>query len=102
MADPVSWFVIERGWRVVDRDGEELGTIEETVGDSARDIFDGLTVGSGRLSKPRYVPAEVVGEIVEGCVRLTIDKAEFNRLDEHTQPPASGGLEPTQPLPRER
>jgi hypothetical protein len=95
MADPVSWFVIERGWRVVDRDGEELGTIEETVGDSARDIFDGLTVRSGLLSKPRYVPAEVVGEIVEGCVRLTIDKAEFDRLDEHTQPPASVRIDPT-------
>src|SRR3954465_16095830 len=98
MADPVSWFVIERGWRVVDRDGGELGTIEETVGDSARDIFDGLTVGSGLLSKPRYVPAEGVGEIVEGCVRLTIDKDEVDRLDGQTEPRGGGGLCRTVPV----
>ena len=95
MADPVSWFVIERGWLVVGRDDEELGKIEETVGDSARDIFDGLTVGTGLLSKPRYVPAEVVGEIVEGCVRLTIGQDEFDRLDAHTEPPTSKRIDPT-------
>jgi PRC-barrel domain protein len=87
MADPVSWFVIERGWQVVGSDGSELGTIEETVGDSARDIFDGLTVGTGLLSKPCYVPAELVGEIVEGRVALTIGKDEFERLDEYREPP---------------
>jgi hypothetical protein len=87
MADPVSWFLIERGWQVVGSDGNELGTIEETVGDSARDIFDGLTVGTGLLSKPRYVPAELVGEIVEGRVALTIGQDEFERLDEYREPP---------------
>jgi hypothetical protein len=87
VADPVSWFVIERGWLVVGSDGEELGKIEETVGDSARDIFDGLTVGTGLLSKPRYVPSEVVGEIVEGTVALTIGKDEFERLDDYQEPP---------------
>ena len=87
MADPVSWFLIERGWQVVGNDGSELGTIEETVGDSSRDIFDGLTVGTGLLSKPRYVPAELAGEIVEGRVSLTIGKDEFERLDEYEEPP---------------
>ena len=90
MADPVSWFVIERGWKVVGSDGSKLGTIEETVGDSGRDIFDGLTVGTGLLSKPRYVPAELVDEIVEGCVRLSIAGDEFERLDAYQEPPPSG------------
>ena len=93
MADPVSWFVIERGWRVVGRDGEELGTIEETVGDSTHDIFDGLTVGTGLLSKPRYVPAERVEEIVDGCVRLSLGKDEFERLDAYEEPPPSERLD---------
>jgi len=57
VADPVSWFLIERGWHVVGSDGSELGTVEETVGDSQLDIFDGLTVATGLLSKARYVPA---------------------------------------------
>ena len=89
MADPVSWYLIEQGWKVAGSDGEELGKVEETVGDSTHDIFDGLTVGTGLLSKPRYVPAELVGEIVEGRVTLTIDKAGFERLDEYREPPTS-------------
>ena len=93
MADPVSWYLIEQGWAVAGSDGEELGKIEETVGDSARDIFDGLTVGTGLLSKPRYVPAELVREIVEGRVTLTIDKERFERLDEYREPPATGQIE---------
>jgi hypothetical protein len=93
VADPVSWYLIEQGWEVAGSGGEELGKIEETVGDSARDIFDGLTVGTGLLSKPRYVPAELVGEIVEGRVTLTIDKERFERLDEYREPPATGQIE---------
>ena len=94
MSDPVSWYVIEQGWEVVGSDGERLGTIEETVGDSSRDIFDGLTVGTGLLSKPRYVPAELVGEIVEGRVALTIDKVRFEKLDEYDPPQATEQVEP--------
>ena len=87
MADPVSWYLIEQGWDVVDSDGEELGKIEETVGDSTRDIFDGLAVATSVLAKPRYVPAEKVGEIVEGEVRLTIDQARFEQLGEYDGAP---------------
>jgi hypothetical protein len=75
--DPVSWFLVERGWKVVGSDGSELGTVEEALGDENADIFDGLAVAAGLLGKPRYVPAERVGEIVEGEVHLTIDTAAF-------------------------
>jgi len=92
VADPVSWFVIERGWRVVGADGGELGKVEETVGDSARDIFDGLTVGTGLLSHPRYVAAELVSEIVEGEVRLSIDEPAFERLGKYDEPPESAEI----------
>jgi hypothetical protein len=93
MADPVSWYLIERGWKVVGSDGEEIGKVEETVGDSTLDIFDGLTVGTGLLSKPRYVPAELVGEIVEGQVTLTIDHEQFERLGEYHEPPPTEQIE---------
>lgn len=94
MADPVSWFVIEPGWEVVGSDGSKLGTVEETVGDSARDIFDGLTVGTGLLSKPRYVPAELVDEIVEGTVRLAVGKDRFDRLEGYREPPGHERIRP--------
>lgn len=86
MADPVSWFVVERGWAVSGSDGDKLGTVEEVLGDSSLDIFDGLAVATGVLGKPRYVPAELVAEIVEGSIRLSIAGDEFGRLDEYEAP----------------
>lgn len=86
MADPVSWFLIERGWKVVGSDGAQLGSVEAPLGDETMDIFDGLAVAAGLLGKPRYVPAELVGEIVEGEVHLTIDESRFEQLEEYDEP----------------
>jgi hypothetical protein len=87
LAEPVSWFLIEKHWKVVGADGEEIGKVEEAVGDSNADIFSGLTVGTGLLHKAHFVPAELVSEIVDGEVRLSIGKDEFARLDEYEEPP---------------
>lgn len=75
MADPVSWFLIEPGWEVVDAMGVEVGTISEVRGDEENDIFDGLVVDG------RYVPSEVVGPIVEGRIELTVPAAQVAELD---------------------
>ena len=53
--DPVSWFVIEPGWRVVDAQGEDVGSVDEVVGDSSDDIFNGLSISTSMLGRPRYV-----------------------------------------------
>lgn len=87
MSDPVSWFLIERGWKVVDAHGKQIGRIEEVVGDTEDDIFNGLAVSTGLLGKPRYVPAEQVGEITDGQVHLKLPAEHVERLDEH-EPPA--------------
>jgi hypothetical protein len=84
--DPVSWFVIERGWQVVDSDGEDVGRVEEILGDSENDIFNGLSVTHGLLTAPRYVPAERVAEITEGYVKLDLSKGELERLDARVTP----------------
>jgi hypothetical protein len=94
MADPVSWFVIERGWDVVDAGGEEVGKVEETVGDENRDIFNGLTIAHSVFARGQYVPAEEVEEIVEGRVHLRLTKDEVERLPEYTEPPPSEQIQP--------
>jgi hypothetical protein len=94
MSEPVSWLLIERGWKVEAADGSEIGTVEETVGDSGLDIFNGLTVATGLLRKARYVPAELVAEISEGTVRLSIGPDDAERLDEHREPPPSEQIRP--------
>ena len=71
--DPVSWLVVEPGWRVLGRGGDELGAVDEVLGDDDADIFNGLSVRSGVLASPTYVPAERVAEIREGEVVLDSD-----------------------------
>ena len=94
MPEPVSWLMIERGWKVFDADGEEVGRVEETVGDSSRDIFNGLTVAPGLFARGRYVPAEQVADIKEGRVDLKLRKNEVERLADYSEPPPSERIEP--------
>lgn len=70
--DPKSWLVVEPGWKVFANDGSEVGKVHETLGDKERDIFDGLAMSTGLLSKRTYVPAEDVGEIREGEIHLEL------------------------------
>ena len=94
MADPVSWLVIERGWDVVDVNGEPVGKVEETVGDENRDIFNGLTIAHSLFARGQYVAAEDVAEITEGEVRLSLTKAAVEQLPEYTEPPPSEQILP--------
>jgi hypothetical protein len=93
-ADPVSWLVVEHGWKVVTADGSGVGTVEEVIGDTGDDIFNGLSVSPGLLKRPKYVPAERVAEIAEGEVRLALSKDEFEDLGEYDEPPASAEILP--------
>jgi hypothetical protein len=85
MTDPVSWLMIDSGWAVVDRSGAAVGEVTRVVGDPDADIFDGLrfeTRGGGE----RYVPADRVGEIVEGRVSLEAELAELDEAPASDEP----------------
>ena len=86
MADPVAWIMIERGWVVRDADGDEIGQVHEVTGDENADIFDGLTIKHGVLSKDKYVPSEHVAEIREGEVVLDLSRDAVERLETFTEP----------------
>jgi hypothetical protein len=92
--DPVSWFLIESGWTVVDVAGEDVGTVDEVVGDSSDDIFNGLSISTSLLGRPRYVPSEQVGEITEGRVHLKLSKDQVGRLGEYEEPPTTAEIQP--------
>lgn len=101
MSDPVSWLLIEKGWLVVGSDDKELGKVHEVIGDSNKDIFNGLAVTPGMLRAARYVPAERVRGITEGRVELDFDAKVFERLDEHGKMPPSAEIRAdTTNLPR--
>ena len=82
MADPVAWKAVEKGWAVYDRDGEEVGKIQEIAGDETADIFDGFGIKTSALGAVKYVPAEIVASIAVGEVRLTIPGADTAALQD--------------------
>ena len=94
MREPVSWLMIEPGWTVRASDGADVGHVAEVAGDSNLDVFHGIAVSIRMLGKPRYVPAEQVGTIVEGRVNLLITGDEFRRQGEYEEPPVSAVIQP--------
>ncbi len=94
MADPVSWLMIKPGWKVLAADGTEVGEVDEVAGDDTEDIFDGLAIATSAFGKPRYVPAEQVGEITDGIVHVSLTPAQVERLDEYLEPATSAEIEP--------
>jgi uncharacterized protein YrrD len=66
--DPVSWKVVEQGWKVLDESGKQLGHVQEITGDAEADIFDGVEVSHGLLEKTEYIPSERVVDIRVGEV----------------------------------
>lgn len=94
MADPVSWLMITKGWKVVASDGSEIGKVHEIVGDEGEDIFDGLAVSSGVLGKPRYIAAERVKGITEGRIEVDLASGDAHQLEEYKEPPPSEEILP--------
>jgi len=94
MADPVSWLLIEPGWRVDASDGTEAGRVEEVTGDSNADIFDGLAISFSALGRQHYVPAEQVASIEQGVVTLALDQAGVRGLGSFEEPAEEIEIEP--------
>ncbi|MGZ8740804.1 MAG: DUF2171 domain-containing protein [Gaiellaceae bacterium] len=86
--------MIEPGWKVVDAQGDEVGSVDELVGDSSNDIFNGLSISTSLLGKPRYVPSEQVGTITPGHVHLKLPKDQVEHLGEFAEPPTSSEILP--------
>jgi hypothetical protein len=94
VSDPVAWLMIEPGWKVVDASGEDVGSVDEVVGDSSDDIFNGLSISTSLLGRPRYVPSEQVGSITEGRVALRISKDRLQYLNEYEEPATTAEILP--------
>lgn len=94
MADPVAWTVIERGWKVLDSAGEEVGHVDEITGDENVDIFDGITISHGVLSTPHYVPSENVAQILDGEVHLSLSRADVEKLATYKETPVQEEILP--------
>lgn len=60
--------------------GEEVGKVREVIADEQKDIFSGVTLDTGLLSEPRFVPAEMIEEMTDDVVRLVIPAERAEEL----------------------
>ena len=60
--------------------GEEIGKVREVIADQQKDIFSGVTLDTGLLSEPRFVPAEMIEEMTDDVVRLVITAERAEEL----------------------
>ena len=77
---PVSWMTLAEGTEVVASDGTALGKVTSVIADVEKDIFSGIEFRSGILASTTYAPADLVSEITEERVTLTIDADEAEEL----------------------
>jgi hypothetical protein len=79
VSEPVSWLLIRRGWEVFASGGTSVGRIGAVRGEPVKDIFNGIVVRAPNVP-PRYVPGDLVAEIVSGRVTLRMTAAEFEAI----------------------
>ncbi len=79
VSEPVSWLLVRRGWQVLAADGTPVGRIGAVRGEPIKDIFNGIVVRNSS-APPRYVPSDLVAEIVSGRVTLKLSAEEFEAV----------------------
>ena len=82
---PISYEVLNTGVAVFASDGAQVGVVESILAAPEEDIFHGLVVRVEGV--PRFAAADVVAELHERGVDLSIDSAAARELP----PPEEGG-----------
>jgi len=78
-ADEVSWRVIEPGTPVFASDGTPVGRVTHVLGDSERDIFDGVGFRHHLWTAPRMAAAADIARITARRIFLRLSTAEVER-----------------------
>lgn len=86
LGEPTSYFALENGTDVFASDGEKVGTVARVFRDEAADIFDGLQIALLPLGRNVYAEADLVDEIFERGVVMTIDEIAVQALPDPAGP----------------
>ncbi len=60
--------------------GEEIGKVTDVVADEQKDIFSGIAIRTGLFESDVFVPADLIAELTEAAVRLTISANQAEAL----------------------
>jgi uncharacterized protein YrrD len=90
--------LLREGTPVYDRSGVRIGVVEQVVGDTARDIFDGLVIHTEPLPGGHlFASAAQIAELHERGVLLTAQREDLSpprgeRARDDQREPADGWL----------
>ena len=84
----VAWKAIEEDAEVVSREGDSVGRVSRTVGDSTADVFTGLAIVVDTFGGERFVEAERVTGIWADRVEVDLTAAEIGELPKHEDVPS--------------
>lgn len=80
----VAWL-IKHGWEVYDRDGEQVGDVEDV-------LHNHLVVGRGFLfTAARYIPVSAIRDVRDGRVYLNVTKDEIEARGWDVEPVVDTG-----------
>ncbi len=98
LGSPISYEVLDDGVPVYDRDGGQVGEVAHVLAAEDVDVFDGIVIRehAGRGGH-RFADADVIAEIHERGVVLTLDHAACEQLPEPSANPAAMGVDPGDP-----
>jgi hypothetical protein len=82
LGNPTSYFDLSDGADVFASDGEKVGKVVRVFRDESVDIFDGIQIALLPLGRHVYAEAELVDEIYERGVVLSIDEVAAQELPE--------------------
>ena len=87
---PASYLTLSAGVPVYSSDGQRLGDVEHVLGDTEKDIFDGIVFDASPLpGGHRFVDAPEVAEIHERGVVLALDADAAEHLHQPGPNPAA-------------
>jgi hypothetical protein len=84
----VAWKAIEEDAEVFSAEGERVGRVSRTVGDSDADVFTGLAIVIDTFGGERFVDAERVRGIWPDRVDLDLTKDRIDRLPKYEDVPS--------------
>ena len=95
LGPPTSYMAAAEGVPVIASDGREVGRLEHVLGDVEADVFDGIVIGEGSVSRThRFADASEVDAFYERGVLLKLDSDAAARLHEPSENPAVMGATP--------
>ena len=81
---PEGTIALEEGAKVISRDGEHVGNVEQVITESQANRVTHFVISEGFLLKERkLVPAVWVAKVAEDEIHLSIESSLFERLPEY-------------------